>query len=390
MAEFLRLPNFKGCKITAGALLPPGAARGTYLAPSANRLEDIPPKSGEMLVAEIPCQKALDDKERKKRKAEEKTVAHAPVVNTQAEVAVPKGAGGEGRRKKKRVHIQLEVVVVSDQVSSPNPLNQAQPLETLADEGHVSSSMFAGWMDNLKDHLDEHVSSPLAALVTKLVAGVRGEEGADDNEGVLSGLQARPSPAPPFGHRLKAMEEPASEVAGPEAEAKSSSMDKSRDCRDMMSNLFTPADEEFFNEGTSAYENLSKNYDGALTREKSLQDRVEELEEEKEKEKREGEMVRHRIVNEYLLTFVCRLHQSVEYKWSLGEGYLRGYSNVDHAAFNTFMDAYEKLFDRRYPYVEKVSRMYLLDPSNLQNIMPYETGPTPGAGPRDTPTASYA
>nr|GEU83616.1 hypothetical protein [Tanacetum cinerariifolium] len=78
MAEFLRLPNFKWCKITADALLPPGAARVTYMAPPANRLEDIPSKSSEMLVAEIPCRKVLDDKERKKRKAEEKTVAHAP------------------------------------------------------------------------------------------------------------------------------------------------------------------------------------------------------------------------------------------------------------------------------------------------------------------------
>ncbi|GKB89057.1 hypothetical protein Tco_0961329, partial [Tanacetum coccineum] len=68
MAEFLRLPNFKSCKVTVGALLPPGAARVTYLASPANRLEDIPPKSGEMLVAKIPYRKVLDDKERKKMK----------------------------------------------------------------------------------------------------------------------------------------------------------------------------------------------------------------------------------------------------------------------------------------------------------------------------------
>ncbi|GJX92104.1 hypothetical protein Tco_0345430 [Tanacetum coccineum] len=38
MAEFLRLPNFKGCKVTAGALLPPSAARVTHLATPAARL----------------------------------------------------------------------------------------------------------------------------------------------------------------------------------------------------------------------------------------------------------------------------------------------------------------------------------------------------------------
>ncbi|GKC08010.1 hypothetical protein Tco_0999620, partial [Tanacetum coccineum] len=52
MAEFLRLPNFKGCKVTAGALLLPGAARVTHLATPAARLHDIPPKTGEMMVAE--------------------------------------------------------------------------------------------------------------------------------------------------------------------------------------------------------------------------------------------------------------------------------------------------------------------------------------------------
>nr|GFC03528.1 hypothetical protein [Tanacetum cinerariifolium] len=64
-------------------------------------------------------------------------------------VVVPKGAGGEGHRKKKRVCIQPEVVVVSDQVSSPNPLNQAQPLEALSDEGHVSPLYFVGGEDRL-------------------------------------------------------------------------------------------------------------------------------------------------------------------------------------------------------------------------------------------------
>ncbi|GJW24722.1 hypothetical protein Tco_0038533 [Tanacetum coccineum] len=73
MAEFLRLPNSKGCKVAAGTLLSPGAARVTHLTPPAGRLEDIPSKTGDMMVAEIPCRKVLDDKEKKKRKAEEKT-----------------------------------------------------------------------------------------------------------------------------------------------------------------------------------------------------------------------------------------------------------------------------------------------------------------------------
>ncbi|GJS73243.1 V-type proton ATPase subunit B2 [Tanacetum coccineum] len=207
-----------------------------------------------------------------------------------------------------------------------------------------------------------------------------------------------------------------------------------------------------YDEKVSTFDQLSKNYDGALTREKVLHDRLEELEEEikqadqlsssqadrlkqleealkqsevdahqlrVEKERYaveacRGDMVRQRIINQYLLTFVHRLHQSAEYKRSLGEvfslvvdkGFMDGISigredadiqailkatpNVDLVSFDTFMDAYDKLFDWRYPYVDKVARMYLLDPSGLQNIMSDETGPTPGGDPRDTPIASYA
>ncbi|GJY50091.1 hypothetical protein Tco_0440047 [Tanacetum coccineum] len=64
--------------------------------------------------------------------------------------------------------------------------------------------------------------------------------------------------------------------------------------------------------------------------------------------------------------------------------------SVDPSSSDSFIETYAKLFDKRFPYVDKVARMYLLDPSGLQNIMPDETGPTPGGGPRDTPTASYS
>ncbi|GKD58889.1 V-type proton ATPase subunit B2, partial [Tanacetum coccineum] len=184
-----------------------------------------------------------------------------------------------------------------------------------------------------------------------------------------------------------------------------------------------------YDEKTSTYDQLSKNYDGALTREKSLQDRLKELEEEKKEMEQlnseldkerytvkagNGEMVRHRIINQYLLTFMRQLHQSAGYKRSLGEafslaickGFIDGISidrkdpnirailkatpNVNPTSSDIFMETYEKLFDKRYPYVKKVARMYLLDPSGLQNVMPDKTGPTPSGGPRDTPTASYA
>ncbi|GKE53610.1 hypothetical protein Tco_1488766 [Tanacetum coccineum] len=169
----------------------------------------------------------------------------------------------------------------------------------------------------------------------------------------------------------------------------SSRMDNSRECRDMMSNLFTPADHEFFNEGVrdesaiwrswkmlcqstqqqanthesckdvkarykdcqkklvkvqaaydgkvSDYDQLSKNYEGALLEDalKKSEAEADQLRREKEHyvvEAGRGEMVRQRIINQYLPTFVRRLHQSAEYKRSLrrvfslavGKGFIDG------------------------------------------------------------------
>ncbi|GKG51040.1 hypothetical protein Tco_0539164, partial [Tanacetum coccineum] len=67
---------------------------------------------------------------------------------------------------------------------------------------------------------------------------------------------------------------------------------------------------------------------------------------------------------------------------------LKATPNVDPASSDTFMETYEKLFDKRYLYVDKVGRTYLLDPTGLHNVMPDETDPTPGGGPRDTPTSA--
>nr|GEX84681.1 hypothetical protein [Tanacetum cinerariifolium] len=108
------------------------------------------------------------------------------------------------------------------------------------------------------------------------------------------------------------------------------------------------------------------------------------------------------------------LHQSVEYKRPLGEvfslangkGFIDGLSvgrkdedvqpileatpGVDLTSSDTFMREYNKVVDKKYPYVDKVARAYLLHLTGLQNVMPDGIGPTPGQGPRDTPTASYA
>nr|GEU83496.1 hypothetical protein [Tanacetum cinerariifolium] len=420
---------FYTLQVATEALLPPVTARVTHLAPPAARLEDIPPKTGDMIVSEIQCKKVVDDKEKKKKKAEEKAATRAPAVNIQAEAAIDKPVGREGPRKKRRVHTGAQAPPGSEHVSSPSPLNQAKPLEALADEEHVSPPASG----------EDNANSPHVL------------EGHGDNEGGLSGLQICSSLVYPSGmvlcRRRDTLEEPAPKNVVSDAEASklfrrtfwqssltpqwgltnSSRMDNLRECRDMMENLFTPADEEFsmivfgmsplsggpgsscaYDEKVFAYDQLSKNYDGALTREKSLQDRLEELEEEKKEaeilnsshtdrirqleealkqaeadaeqlraekvhfsvEAGKGEIVRQKIVNLYLPTFAT--------------------PNIDPTSSKTFLTAYEKLFDQRYPYLDKVARMYLLDPTELQNIMLDETGHTLDGGPRDTPTASYA
>ncbi|GKD24828.1 hypothetical protein Tco_1231042 [Tanacetum coccineum] len=394
----------------------------------------------------------------------------------------------------------------SEHVSSPTPLNDVEPLTTIAGEAHVIPPTFVGRMGVLWYQTDEPVTPPVVNIGKFPTGGEDGQDGADamfaneghgDNEGGLSGLQTQPSPARPADRLLETVDKPTSDKIVPDTEAsystgrfgnlpftpqwgltESSRMDNSRQCRDMMSNLFTPADLEFFNEGVrhesavrrswkmlcqsaqqqanvllrfeslmeehadlvyahesyndvkirykeckrelakaqSAYDEkvlacdqLSKNYDGALIREKSLQERVEELEE----EKREAEQLTSEQADR-IKHLEEALKLSIEYKRSLGEafslaiskGFIDGISigrkeedirailkvipSVDPFSLDTFMETYEKLFDKRYPYVDKVARMYLLDPSGLQNIMPDETGPTPGGGPRDTPTASYS
>nr|GEU37526.1 nucleotide-diphospho-sugar transferase [Tanacetum cinerariifolium] len=421
MAEFLRLPNFKGCKVAAGTLLPPGAARVTHLAPSAVRLEEIPPKTGDIIVVEIPCRKVVDEKENKKRKFEEKAATKAPAINVQAEAAVDKLVEREGTRKKRRVRARAQASPDSEHVSSPTPLNQAKPLEALANEEHASPLFLVGRMDTLRDQTNEHAISPrLFMLANQLLT--RGE--------------IRSSPVHPSGRCRDILEEPALENVVPDAEA-SNRMNNSRECQDMMANLFTPADEEFFNDGVQnesairqswkvlcqsaqqqanillCFEALKEHHaDLAYVhescidvkahykecwRELAMVNWIRQLEE----ALKQGEIVRQNIVNQYLPTFMRRLHQSAEYKRSLGQvftlavgkGFIDGISigrkeeniqailkatpNVDPTSSETFLTAYEKLYDKRYPYVDKVACMYLLDPTEMQNIMLDESGPTP-------------
>nr|GEX31467.1 hypothetical protein [Tanacetum cinerariifolium] len=430
MAEFLRLPNFKGGKIAVGTLLPPGAARVTHLAPPAARLEDIPPKTGDMIVAEIPCMKVVDDKEKKKMKVEEKAATKAPVVNVQAEAAVDKPVGREGPRKKRWIRARAQEPPDSEHVSSPTPLNQAKPLEALANEDHASLLLSVGRTDTLRDQTDEHAISPQMRRLVSFSA-------------FFAFLFLSPvaySFSFPLCYSAERFENlPFTPQWGL---TDSSRMDNSRECRDIMANLFTPADEEFFNNGVRdesairrswkllcqsaqqqanillRFEALKEQHaDLAYVhesctdvkarykecqRELAMIDRIRQLEEALKQAEADAEqlraekvhfavkagkreIVRQKIMNQYLPTFVHRLHQSAGYNRSLGQvftlavgkGFIDGISigrkeediqailkatpNVDPTSSETFLTAYENFLIRD------------------------ETRPTPGGGPRDTP-----
>ncbi|GKA70110.1 hypothetical protein Tco_0776174 [Tanacetum coccineum] len=104
-----------------------------------------------------------------------------------------------------------------------------------------------------------------------------------------------------------------------------------------------------FNAKVSYYGQLLHDYEDALRREEALKVKVVEL----ETGKKESDEV----------VVFCRLER--------------------HQRFR----AAGKLFEMHYPYVDKVTRAYLLDPSELQNVMPEGAGPTPGGGPRPSSTA---
>nr|GEW67636.1 hypothetical protein [Tanacetum cinerariifolium] len=149
-----------------------------------------------------------------------------------------------------------------------------------------------------------------------------------------------------------------------------------RECKKELGNL-----KSAYDENVSVYDQLSKDHDGALNREKGLNKRVEEL---------EGKKKGFEEVNTKQADQIKQLEEELKRKEEDVQAILAATPNVVPASSATFIEQYEKLFDKRYPYVEKVARAYLLDPYGLQNVMPDETGPMPGQGPRATPTASYA
>nr|GEY78293.1 hypothetical protein [Tanacetum cinerariifolium] len=325
-----------------------------------------------MVTTELPFHKVLNEKEKKKRKAKAKAAVDVLGADISAEKVVrEKGVGKEGVRKKRRVHVRTLVHPDSGYVSSSIPLNHAKPLEILTNEEYVSPNVSVGRMGAMRNQTDKHATPPIAN-VSEFVIGEEGvqenvdatfaNEGYGDNKGGLSGLQTQPSPLRHAGQLLETVEKPVRDKVVLKVEAgyfarrfgnlpftpqlgltDSSYMDKSHQCRDMMSNLFTSDDNEFFNEGVRDESALEE----ALKQSKAD---AHQLRLEKEKyvvEAGNGEM---RSLGE---AFTLAIGKGFIDGISIGrkdldiQAILKATPNVNLAFADIFMETYEKLFDKR-------------------------------------------
>ncbi|GJW21911.1 hypothetical protein Tco_0032533, partial [Tanacetum coccineum] len=336
-------------------------------------LKDLPPKTGDMVIAEIPYRKVLDDKEKKRRKADVNVAANVPGANIQADrVAGNKDAGKEGARKKRRI---------------------------LANEEYVSPNASAGRMGTLQNQTDEYATPPIVNA-SEFLTGGKGvqdnvdvafaNEGHGDNEGGLSGLRTQPSPVRLSGQHPETVEKPVRDKVAPDVES----------AQQQANTLlrFEALTEEHANL-IYAYESCKDVKSCYKECKKELVDRIKQLEEalrQSEADAHQLRLDREKYVVEAGEAFSLAISKGFIDGISIGrkdpeiQAILKATPNVNPTSSDIFMETYEKLFDKRYSNVNKVARMYLLDPSSLQNVMPYATGPTPGGGPHDTSSASYA
>ncbi|GJV76325.1 hypothetical protein Tco_1507909 [Tanacetum coccineum] len=149
-----------GYKVAVGTLLPPGTAQVTHLTPPANRLEDIPLRTGDMVVAEMPCKKVLAEKEKKKKKVEVKAAAKADDSDRVKKVTRKKRVGEERTSQKKEMKTRRETPTLN------------------LDSEHNAS---AGRLDALRNQIDKQ-SPPCHENVDEHMAdGGAGNEHGDEN-----------------------------------------------------------------------------------------------------------------------------------------------------------------------------------------------------------------
>ncbi|GKA28076.1 hypothetical protein Tco_0714244 [Tanacetum coccineum] len=123
-------------------------------------------------------------------------------------------------------------------------------------------------------------------------------------------------------------------------------------CRDMMINLATPAD--LFKWDQHVVNTLKGNLESLTV------DLV------------QAEIMRLNYVRQLLPTVFQWLLSSGEYKKNLTDPAI----DYDPACKDTFMSEFDSLFNKSYPYIEKLAESFRLPLGDLQNMWPEGTGPT--------------
>ncbi|GKE09826.1 hypothetical protein Tco_1413377 [Tanacetum coccineum] len=350
MSEFLRLLDLHGCKIVTGALLPPGASLQMHLSTLATLLEDIPPKTRAMETSKVVCRKVIANREKKKGRLKLRQLLRP------------------------RVMMMLILLLYRTRQTSRGPL---LALVKGNEEPVVGGEKGNG--DN----------DPNIVVV-----------GHGDTADGLFRLHTQPSPRNRSGSRIEFAKKPMRDKVHLDAE----------ETQQQANTLFR-------------YEALTEEHADLVHAHKSCKDvkvhykeckkelakeRLKELEEEKKEADQLSTEQTDRIkqLEEALKQFEDDAHKLrldreryiVEcgeiFSLVVGKGFIDGLSVgrkeediqailkdipiVDPTSSETFMEEYKKLFDKRYPYVDKVARAYLLNPTGLQNVMPDGTGPTPG------------
>ncbi|GKD57779.1 hypothetical protein Tco_1291166 [Tanacetum coccineum] len=318
--------------------------------------------------------------------------------------------------------------------------------------GHIEEN-FVNADEGGGENVDEHVVNE-SGEENVVNEDVVHQDATNDNTDESPSIRTRPSSPTPSGHRTESR---GKTVRSPDLVNKAEStfvgrfgdlpfasqwgltesswMNTTLNCRDMLSNRFTPADYEFFNEGVSDHTTLQiswrqlgqyvklcydeskkelvqlcmkyeekvpahvlllRDYDHALDVEKDLQDRVREIEEEKKEwlVVEENQVKQIKKLEDDLAKFDKDAHQLRKEKEDLAmkgvsvgryeeavNAMIDGIDGLDPEASSKLMEKYDALFNRRYSYVDKVANAYRLSPSDLHNVLPDESGPTPDQGP---------
>ncbi|GJU53337.1 hypothetical protein Tco_1227051 [Tanacetum coccineum] len=200
-----------------------------------------------------------------------------------AEVGPKRRVGQEGTSRKKKKAID-DGPVNSEPVSSPHPLHQAAPNQPFVAQP-VQEPVLDARLDVLRDQTDELLDSGHVQSFAHDGGGInpaddgRGEEEQNDDQVVQDvamregrgqnddqGVSPRPSVPQTGGEKTVSTGESSARNFGELpftpvwGLTDSDRMVKFRQCRDMMSNIFTPADLAFFNEGMDDREAVRRSW----------------------------------------------------------------------------------------------------------------------------------